>query len=214
MDQDSILPFHLPTTIGIFGPTMSGKSYFTMNLLKHANVMFDPPPKKIIYAYTEWLPEFDTFPPDVDLFQGCPTRQDVDMWSKDKEAVIVVLDDMADDVTKSADCQQLFTVGCHHRNVTPIYISQNVFHQNPKARTITLNLHHLILFKNRRDLNQIATLGRQLYPGKNKQFIDAYNKATETPYSYLLIDIDPRGIEDYRLRTDILPGNVTRVFKL
>ena len=211
------LPFYTPTTIGIFGPTMSGKSYHTMKLLRENDTMFDPPPQKIVYAYSEWLPDLEELSrqiPTMCLFQGLPSRQDVERWTDNNQSLLLVLDDLMDEVTKSADCQHLFTVGCHHKNITPLFLSQNLYHQNPKARSIALNLQNLILFKNRRDVNQIKTLGRQLFPGKSNAFVEAYNKATLKPYSYLLVDLDPRSDDAYRLRTDILPQETTRVFQL
>ena len=45
--------------------------------------------------------------------------------------------------------QELFTKYCHHRNMTAIMVSQNVFQKGPNARTISLNTHILILFANK-----------------------------------------------------------------
>ena len=42
----------------------------------------------------------------------------------------------------------LFTSGSHHRNLSMIYIMQNLFHQGKGSRTISLNGHYLVLLKN------------------------------------------------------------------
>ena len=43
-------------------------------------------------------------------------------------------------------------------------MTQNVFDKNKYARTISLNTHCLVLFKNTRDANQFDMLSRQMYP--------------------------------------------------
>jgi len=45
----------------------------------------------------------------------------------------------------------MFTKISHHRNVSVVYLTQNVFDKNKYARTISLNAHYLVLIKNPRD---------------------------------------------------------------
>ena len=47
-----------------------------------------------------------------------------------------------------------------------ICIVQNLFHQGKGNRSISLNSHYLVLFKNPRDKLQILTLAKQMYPGQ------------------------------------------------
>lgn len=42
--------------------------------------------------------------------------------------------------------------------------------------------------------------------------MDAFHKATNEPFGYLLIDINPYSDKRYQLRTKILPGEDTRVY--
>ena len=42
----------------------------------------------------------------------------------------------------------LFTKGCHHRNVSILYLTQNVFPQGKACRDISLNTQYLVLFNN------------------------------------------------------------------
>lgn len=39
-----------------------------------------------------------------------------------------------------------FTKGCHHRNVSMLFIMQNLFHQVRGKRDISLNAHRIIYF--------------------------------------------------------------------
>lgn len=61
------------------------------------------------------------------------------------------------------DVSDLFTKGSHHLNVSVIFILQNVFHQSPVMRNISLNSHYMILLKNPRDRAQVRHHAQQLY---------------------------------------------------
>jgi hypothetical protein len=87
-----------------------------------------------------------------------------------------------------------------------------MFPKNKHARTISLNSHYMILFKNPRDAGQFATLARQMYPSGSKFAIEAFKDATEAPFGYLLIDMKPDTDEKHRLRTNIFPGELTCVY--
>jgi hypothetical protein len=68
---------------------------------------------------------------------------------------------------------------------------------------MSLNAHYIVLIKNPRDANQVATLARQMYPINSKFMLEAYKIATEKSYGYLLIDLKPDTDEKFRLRTNI-----------
>ena len=68
--------------------------------------------------------------------------------------------------SKDKRIENLFARGSHHRNLSVIYIVQNLFHQGKGSRSISLNSHYLVLFKNPRDKLQILTLAKQMYPGQ------------------------------------------------
>ena len=73
----------------------------------------------------------------------------------------------------------LFTKGSHHRNLSVIYIVQNLFHQGKGNRSISLNSHYLVLFKNPRDKLQILTLAKQMYPSETAWFIKESKRRCE-----------------------------------
>ena len=100
----------------------------------------------------------------------------------------------------------LFTKGSHHRNLSVIYVVQNLFHQGKGNRSISLNSHYLVLFKNPRDKLQILTLAKQMYPGRTDFFLKQYEEAVRRPYGHLLIDLKTTTQDDCRLRTNVLPG--------
>lgn len=166
-NTDSLLPFSAPTTVLICGSTQSGKTHFTKKLLQNTNGLFSMPVNKIKYAYSEHQPMFDEMEqtiPNLSLHQGLPSKEDIEQYTEDVNHTIVVLDDLMLQVAQSQDCVHLFTVTSHHRNVTTIMLSQNLYPPGKYARTISLNV---ILFKNYRDSRQIITFGSQILPGQN-----------------------------------------------
>jgi hypothetical protein len=100
----------------------------------------------------------------------------------------------------------LFTQGCHHRRLSILFITQNLFGQGRSARNIALNTWYLIVFKNVRDSSQLLTLDRQLFLGKSGVLVDAYRDVMTDPYAYVVIDIAPHSEDKYRLRTRVFPG--------
>ena len=200
------------------GATQSGKTTFVMKLLENASVMFQIPPTKIIYCYTEFQPVFDKAVrsiPNFILHEGLPERSDILEWSHPDTHTVMVLDDMMRRISKSEDALHLITVTSHHRNCSVIYITQNLFEKGTHFRSISLNIHVFVLMTNNRDKRQVATFGSQVYPGQIKFFMEAYEKAVgRLPAGgYLVCDLSPFTPKKYRLRTAIFPSDdVTIVY--
>ncbi len=57
--------------------------------------------------------------------------------------------------------------------------SQNLFPPGKQSRTITLNSHYMIVFKNPRDSLGISTLARQMYPNNTKYLLQSFPDATK-----------------------------------
>ena len=76
-----------------------------------------------------------------------------------------------------------------------------MYHKGGSQRTMSLNSHYNIIFKNPRDATQIRTLAYQMHPGNSKWFLDAFADATSRPYGYLVLDNHPRSDEDQRVLT-------------
>ena len=93
-----------------------------------------------------------------------------------------------------------------------MHIVQNLFHKSKSHRTISLNAHYLVLFKNPRDVTQIRHLASQMYPSKSKFMVEAFHDATASPYGYLLVDLKQDTPEILRLRTNIFPEEQETVY--
>jgi hypothetical protein len=185
-----------PFTCMVCGPTQCGKTQFVIKLIKNSSFI-NPPPERIIWCYGCYQREFDRLS-RVEFVEGIP-----DESLLDGKRTLIIIDDLMsetdDRVTK------LFTRGSHHKNASVVYVSQNLYHKGKENRTINLNSHYLILFKNPRDAGQIVHLGRQIFPNKSKYFADAFADATSHPYGYLLIDLKPTTADELRLRTEVFP---------
>ena len=99
----------------------------------------------------------------IEFVKGIPTALEHDSYFDVNKRNLIVFDDQMIDASKDKRIVNLVTRGSHHRNLSVIYIVQNLFHQGKGSRSISLNSHYLVLFKNPRDKLQILTLAKQMY---------------------------------------------------
>jgi hypothetical protein len=190
----------------VSGATRSGKTFWVKRLLENAAVMFSHnPPKKILYCYGVDQPAFASMKKtvhNIHFHHGLPSEELLNKFRSSH--TIVVLDDLMSDVLKNEEMEKIFTQGCHHRGLSVIFITQNLFAQGKCSRTIALNTTYIVLFKNLRDVNQVQYLARQL--GDKENFMKAYNHALSKNYGYLIVDMNPSSQTELRLRTKVFPG--------
>ena len=215
-DNKCSIPFTSPTTVGIFGCTLSGKSTWCKRLLYNLNEMFNNEVDNVLYCYGMYQNMFEELQSNIQncqLHDGLPTRETIIDFSDGNKHNLIILDDLQQEMGNNPCMEKLFTQLAHHLNTSVIFMGNNLFHKN-FSRTITINLHIIVLFKNARDLQQIKCLGRQIFPGKSEEFLSAYNNSTQCPYGYLVIDLSPTSCEQLRLRTNIFPGEDPVIYKL
>ena len=211
----SLLPFKECSSICISGTTGSGKTFWTYNLLKHSNGMFLQAPHAILYCYGTWQNLFETMEeeiPNISFYKGLPPQDLLKEISANGKHNFIIIDDLAHELVKNQEMEVLFTQGCHHDKFSVIYITQNLYQKGQNARTIALNTWYTIVFRNLRDVSQINSLGRQMFPGKPAILQQAYEDATKMPYGYLVIDNSPNSDVKYRLRTRIFPDEDSLVY--
>jgi len=190
------LKFKHPFTCIIIGPSGSGKSSFCVLFLHNLDALcterdFDC---GVIWCYSEEtaVPSPTKLPKsDVHFNEGRPC--------------------LVNDVYSKQVCD-LLTKGSHHRNISVILITQNLFHQGRYCRDISLNVKYLVLLKNVRDKNQFMFLARQVYPENSASLYKAYLDATQRPHGYLLLDLSQDNDDRLRFRTDIYPTEQTIVY--
>lgn len=194
-----------PFTCLLAGPTQSGKSTFAKRMIRHASELIHPTPEEIIWYFSEWQDGYTEIK-GVTFREGLPTMEEF----ADKKRRLIVLDDLMEETDKRVTA--LFTKGSHHNNVSIIHIVQNVFSKNKEHRTLSLNSHYMILFKNPRDASQIQHLANQMYPNQTKYVLEAYKDAVSVPHGYLFVDLTQDTPDHLRLKTSIFPGEIQTAY--
>ena len=214
----SLLPFKPRSSMCVVGSTGSGKTYWTYRLLQNLSGMFDKEPSEmVVYCYGIYQSLYNDMEktiPNLILHEGLPTSEFMDEIASNGKHNLIIIDDLIDRMVKSPEMELLLTQGCHHKNFSVIYLTQNVFQQGKSARTIALNTWYMVMFRNLRDASQISHLAKQLFPGKSEILKEAYDDATKHHYGYLVIDSSPHAISKYRLRTKIFPNEDPLVYVL
>ena len=198
--------FRAPFSMIISGPSGCGKSTFLQNLIKNRNYLIDTPIKKIIWCYAEEnaLPQSES---KIEFFKGVPES----IENSTNEPLLVILDDLMMDGYGKTVCE-LFTKGSHHRNISVILVTQNVFHKTSLSRDISLNAKYIIVFKNPRDKQQFTHLARQIFPENSSELVRVYKEITQRPHGYLLIDLTQNVNDSLRFRTNIFNRNYITVY--
>jgi len=104
----------------------------------------------------------------------------------------------------SKDVCDMFTKGSHHRNISVLLLTQNLFHQGTNCRGISLNAKYLVVLKNVRDKNQFLYFARQAYPEDSQILLHTYLNATRQ-HGYLILDFAQDTDDTLRFRTNVFP---------
>lgn len=203
--------FQSPWRMLLAGPSMCGKSSFIYRLLTHADELIDNPPQYVLYHYGEYQPLYTKMATEMNhikFFEGVP--QDMESQIDSSRPGLIILDDLIKEVADTKWLTGLFTKGSHHKNISVLLVSQNLFEKG--LRTPSLNCDYITLFKNPRDSSQVTHLAKQTHP-KNVKFIqEAFADATAQPFSYLLLDLKIATPDFLRVRSNIFPGQANYVY--
>ena len=106
-----------------------------------------------------------------------------------------------DDLMTEAKCDQriadLFTKGSHHRNISVVYLTQNLFPQGKACGDIILNIQYTAVWC------CITTLSRRIYSSTSATFMKQFERATSYLYGHLVIHLKSSTPEKDRLHTEI-----------
>lgn len=210
MDTDQDQPFdgrlQHPFSLVISGPSNCGKTFFVKSIIEKASTIISTKIDNIVYIYSCWQPLYNQLLQirKITFVNGIPESLSDDVLLPPDKNNLLIIDDVMNTASNSIEVQNVFTQYVHHRNLSCMYLVQNLFMQGKSSRTISLNTNYLILFNNPRDKYQISVLGRQMFPGNTKYFLEAFNDATSAPYGYLLIDYKSKTPDYLRLRTNLL----------
>lgn len=197
--------FKHPTTLQVSGPSRCGKTRLVLHILEHQ--LIQPFPTRIIWVYSEKQADYlgaQALYPHIEFVHGW--KDEIYNSINPNTLNLLIVDDQMDEVGNSTSFQNLFSRGSHHRNLTIIYLLQNLYNPAKNQRTVSLNTHYNIIFKNPRDERQFRCLASQMHPGNSDWLIGAFKDATSRPHGYLVLDHHPDSDDDKRVLTNILPG--------
>ena len=187
--------------MSLVGPSGCGKTRLVFELL--TKNIFYPSFGKIFYFYEHDQPlfrEYD-FLTNIEYINGVNFDM-IRALPNDGTKYLLIFDDSCDEICRSKDFQTIATAG-RHRGLNVLYLKHNLFHKSPLGRDIELQLTHIVIFKNPRDIHQIKILGRQL--GLGNELDVWYKTATQKPYGYILIDLCPKTNDSLRYSSDLDP---------
>lgn len=199
-----------PFSMILAGPSGCGKTTFVCNLLRNIDII-DTKFKKVIWCNAE----VNALPKcikglNVETMNCIPDKFE----NVENKPILIILDDFMTEIDTNAGLKicELFTKGSHHRNISVIYITQNIFQKGRYYRDISLNAKYIVIFKNPRDKAQFNHLARQIYPENVQALQKLYKEITQQGHSYLFIDLS-QGINDVlRFRTNIFNREFTTCF--
>lgn len=130
-----------------------------------------------------------------------------------KSPAFIIFDDMLNSSNLKA-VAQIFTVHGRHLNLSLAFLTQRLFHNNEYFRQISQNCDYMCCFKNPRNSMEIRNLAMQITPN-SLELLDIFKKATQNPFSYLIINLTQECIPQLKYLNDIFEENgVIKVYVL
>ena len=196
------MTFKHPFSMVVSGPSGSGKSVWTKKLLLSS--LIQPSPEPIIWCYGQ--PLYDNIRkriPRTEFVNCIPDHLNDQLYINVGKRDLLVFDDLMTEAKCDQRIADLFTKGSHHRNISVVYLTQNLFPQGKVCRDNILNTQYMVLFNNPIERQQVATLARRIYPSTSATFMKRFERATSYSYGHLVIDLKSDTPEKDRLHIEI-----------
>lgn len=157
--------FKSPSSIFIVGPSGCGKTCSTKSLLlQHLDELFASPRAVIHYCYGAWQDGFrEMHQHGIKSHDNLPDEKQLKQWFP-KDGGLLVMDDLMTEGGDDKEVLDLFTKHSHHRNITVIYICQDMSPPGKYAKSISRNAHYVVAFKNPRNQLGFKHLLLQAFP--------------------------------------------------
>ena len=159
---------------------------------------------RILQCYVEYQTLYGTVK-GVEFQQGLPDLDTLDL----REKHLIILDDLMDETDQRV--ASLFTKKSHHRNISVMYIAQNLFHRGKYHRTISLNAPWFYS-KTPETYRRSWRQHTKSIPGERNFFLEAFARVTARPHGYMVIDMKQNTPDILRLRTFIFPGEEQKAY--
>ena len=127
------MTFKHPFSMVVLGPSGSGKSVWTkILLLSSLLLVLQPSPERIIGCFGQWQPLNDNIRkkiPRIEFVNGIPDHLNDQHYIDVSKRNILVIDDLMTEAKCDQRIADLFIKGSHHRNISVVYLTQNLFPQ-------------------------------------------------------------------------------------
>ncbi len=204
---------YLPHSVS--GATLSGKTRLVLEMLKHAQEMFEPVPKQIILMYQQLQDQYYEIQEDLaakgirfELIKGyIPTLDDLKRDLLGEGQTLLVMDDMTEPTAKSPHIAEI-CMNARHSNLSLWLCWHSLYPGHRESRIISQNCAYYWLLPFQRGLGQLGCFAKQV--GLNaKMFSAAYQDALSLnqPHRYLLVDLRCSTPAMARVRTNVLPND-------
>ena len=147
------------SSVIIARPSGSSKSELVEQWLRYLNV-FQVKPKTMVYAYDRWQPRFDRVQKKdgIRFHRGLSEPSHLTKWFGPTRGIVLVLGNLMEEGGQDKRVLDLFTKDSQHRNITVLYLTQDLFPSGKFFQTINRNAHYIVTFKNPRDQTGIRTV--------------------------------------------------------
>ncbi len=192
-----------PSRLVVAGPTMSGKSTFALQLIRHRATVYSHSFSRIIYAFPEEsLHLHQTFIQDlrnacnfIEIVEGLPHTDEYHLDSEKTSHKLVILDDLMMKAFSSESILELITRTSHHSNISVVIVTQSMFLPAKHRLTLIRNCSEKVIFHDKIDQMQLSILSRQILPSKpnflRECFDFIYQHTSKHDLKYVLIDASP-----------------------
>lgn len=85
-----------------------------------------------------------------------------------------------------------------------LYLTQDLFPPGKFAKTISRNAHYVVAFKSPRDQSGMRALLIQSFPDKWREVHEVFNKVTDRPFGYMVLDFHPASSDNCHVLSRIL----------
>ena len=183
LDSKLVKPFRL--IIG--GGSGTGKTTILKRLINECH--FESPFDHIVYVYPDYLDESPSYFDQIVEYR--PGLGDLSYFSHLPKNSLIIFDDMMHECGNSDEIMKLFSVIARKRNLSVIFVVQNIFDKSKQMRNIRINATGFILFNfySANDITHrlIRDVGlKNVLP--KRLLDDIYAK----PFSYIYLDLHPK----------------------
>jgi len=182
---------------------MTGKTKWTLELIKRRHEIISHPIRKILYCYGEYQDQYSELNDPLVVF--IPTISEL-MQQIDGSDILIIIDDKLTELTQKDEnlfLTKFFVQQVHHKMCSMIILLQNFFSKN--MRTCSINCQYIALGDLKRDRSFITHLAKQVAPSNVPWIRDSYIETMAQPYQFLFLDFHPTTRQAHMIRSSVWP---------